>query len=36
MMEFWSLFYEEKVDFNKLTNITTKIFPLRQKIEEIF
>jgi hypothetical protein len=29
------LFSEEKVDFNKLINITSKIFPMRQRILEI-
>ena len=30
------MFSEEKIDFNTLIEITSKIFPLRQKIEEIY
>lgn len=36
MMDFWSQFFEERVDLNKLISVSTKLFPFRQEIEQLW
>lgn len=36
MIEFWAEFGEERVDLAKITAVTARLFPLKEKLEEIF
>jgi len=36
MMDFWSQFFEERVDLNKLIAVSTKLFPFRQEIDQLW
>lgn len=36
MMDFWSQFFEERVDLSKLISISAKLFPFRQETEQLW